>query len=119
MNDTLLVLECNHQMGLFYYLCNLVSIQHLPQSNQLIVLLFLVWFGFLHFPNFEESDNEPQYSQLTLFEIAFFLVQSIHALSHLSQMIIYYILEKVQFFCAKIKKTVDNRKNIVYYTNQA
>jgi len=34
-------------------------------------------------------------------------------------MIIYYILEKVQFFCAKIKKTVDNRKNIVYYTNQA
>ena len=34
-------------------------------------------------------------------------------------MIIYYILEKVHFFCAKIKKTVDNRKNIVYHTIQA
>lgn len=34
-------------------------------------------------------------------------------------MIIYYILEKVHFFCVKIKKTVDNRKNIVYYTIQA
>ena len=34
-------------------------------------------------------------------------------------MIIYYILEKVHFFCAKIKKIVDNRKNIVYYTKQA
>ena len=34
-------------------------------------------------------------------------------------MIIYYILEKVHFFCAKIKKTVDNRKNIVYYTIRA
>ena len=34
-------------------------------------------------------------------------------------MIIYYILEKVHFFCAKIKKIVDNRKNIVYYTIQA
>lgn len=33
-------------------------------------------------------------------------------------MIIYYILEKVHFFCAKIKKTVDNRKNIVYHTIQ-
>ena len=27
-------------------------------------------------------------------------------------MIIYYVLEKVHFFCAKIKKTVDNRKNV-------
>ena len=34
-------------------------------------------------------------------------------------MIIYYILEKVHFFCAKIKKIVDNRKNIVYYTKWA
>ena len=34
-------------------------------------------------------------------------------------MIIYYTLEKVHFFCAKIKKIVDNRKNIVYHTNQA
>ena len=34
-------------------------------------------------------------------------------------MIIYYILEKVHFFCAKIKKIVDNRKNIVYHTIQA
>ena len=31
-------------------------------------------------------------------------------------MIIYYILEKVHFFCAKIKKIVDVRKIIVYYT---
>jgi len=32
-------------------------------------------------------------------------------------MIIYYILEKVHFFCAKIKKTVDIGKNIVYHTS--
>ena len=31
-------------------------------------------------------------------------------------MIINYILEKVHFFCAKIKKIVDVRKIIVYYT---
>ena len=34
-------------------------------------------------------------------------------------MIIYYILEKVHFFCAKIKKTVDIGKNIVYHTSEA